>query len=60
MKTNQRLRRNLHLLPSRNPIHPGADAAPGYVIPSQFDERVAPAVAEAVRQAARADGVARR
>jgi malate dehydrogenase (oxaloacetate-decarboxylating) len=38
----------------------GADAAPGYVIPSQFDERVAPAVAEAVRQAARADGVARR
>jgi malate dehydrogenase (oxaloacetate-decarboxylating) len=38
----------------------GSDAAPGYVIPSQFDERVAPAVAEAVSQAARADGVARR
>jgi malate dehydrogenase (oxaloacetate-decarboxylating) len=37
----------------------GSDAAPGYVIPSQFDERVAPAVAEAVSQAARADGVAR-
>jgi len=29
MKTNQRLRRNLHLLSSRNPIHSGADAAPG-------------------------------
>jgi malate dehydrogenase (oxaloacetate-decarboxylating) len=38
----------------------GADAAPDYVIPSQFDPRVAPAVAEAVKQAARADGVARR
>jgi malate dehydrogenase (oxaloacetate-decarboxylating) len=37
----------------------GSDATPGYVIPSQFDERVAPAVAEAVSQAARADGVAR-
>ena len=29
MKTNQRLRRNLHLLSSGNPIHPSADAAPG-------------------------------
>ena len=38
----------------------GADAAPDYVIPSQFDERVAPAVAAAVAAAARADGVARR
>jgi malate dehydrogenase (oxaloacetate-decarboxylating) len=37
----------------------GDDAEPGYVIPSQFDARVAPAVAEAVRQAARAAGVAR-
>jgi malate dehydrogenase (oxaloacetate-decarboxylating) len=38
----------------------GDDLAPDYVIPSQFDERVAPAVAAAVAQAARADGVARR
>jgi malate dehydrogenase (oxaloacetate-decarboxylating) len=38
----------------------GDDATPEYVIPSQFDERVAPAVAAAVSQAARADGVARR
>jgi malate dehydrogenase (oxaloacetate-decarboxylating) len=38
----------------------GRDAAPDYVIPSQFDERVAPAVAAAVAAAARADGVARR
>jgi malate dehydrogenase (oxaloacetate-decarboxylating) len=38
----------------------GDDATPEYVIPSQFDERVAPAVAAAVTQAARADGVARR
>ena len=38
----------------------GSDAAPDYVIPSQFDERVAPAVAAAVAAAARADGVARR
>jgi malate dehydrogenase (oxaloacetate-decarboxylating) len=38
----------------------GDDAEPGYVIPSQFDARVAPAVAEAVSQAARAAGVARR
>ena len=38
----------------------GGDAAPDYVIPSQFDERVAPAVADAVAAAARADGVARR
>ena len=32
---------------------------PDYVIPSPFDERVAPAVADAVAEAARADGVAR-
>jgi malate dehydrogenase (oxaloacetate-decarboxylating) len=38
----------------------GDDAAPDYVIPSQFDERVAPAVAAAVAAQARADGVARR
>jgi malate dehydrogenase (oxaloacetate-decarboxylating) len=37
-----------------------ADAAPGYVIPSQFDDRVAPAVASAVAAQARAEGVARR
>ena len=38
----------------------GDEAAPDYVIPGQFDERVAPAVAAAVAAAARADGVARR
>src|SRR5579862_2118257 len=38
----------------------GADAAPGYVIPGQFDHRVAPAVAAAVAAQARAEGVARR
>ena len=38
----------------------GDDAAPGYVIPGQFDDRVAPAVAAAVAAQARADGVARR
>jgi malate dehydrogenase (oxaloacetate-decarboxylating) len=38
----------------------GSDAAPDYVIPSQFDERVAPAVAAAVSAQARTDGVARR
>ena len=38
----------------------GADAAPGYIIPSQFDDRVAPAVAAAVAAQARADGVAGR
>ena len=38
----------------------GGDAAPDYVIPSQFDERVAPAVTAAVAAAARAGGVARR
>jgi malate dehydrogenase (oxaloacetate-decarboxylating) len=38
----------------------GDDATPDYIIPSQFDERVAPAVAAAVAAQARADGVARR
>jgi malate dehydrogenase (oxaloacetate-decarboxylating) len=38
----------------------GDDAEPDYVMPSQFDDRVAPAVAVAVAAAARADGVARR
>ena len=38
----------------------GDDAAPDYIIPSQFDERVAPAVAAAVAAQASADGVARR
>jgi len=37
----------------------GGDLREDYVIPSVFDERVAPAVAEAVGQAARASGVAR-
>jgi malate dehydrogenase (oxaloacetate-decarboxylating) len=38
----------------------GGDATADYVIPSQFDERVAPAVTAAVADAARADGVARK
>jgi malate dehydrogenase (oxaloacetate-decarboxylating) len=38
----------------------GPDAAPDYVIPSQFDPRVAPAVAAAVAAQAHADSVARR
>jgi malate dehydrogenase (oxaloacetate-decarboxylating) len=38
----------------------GEDLAPGYIIPGQFDDRVAPAVAAAVAAQARADGVARR
>jgi malate dehydrogenase (oxaloacetate-decarboxylating) len=38
----------------------GDDLTAQYVIPGQFDERVAPAVAAAVAAAARADGVARR
>ena len=37
----------------------GEDVREDYVIPSVFDERVAPAVAEAVADAARATGVAR-
>ena len=36
------------------------DLAADYVIPSPFDERVAPAVTAAVAAAARAEGVARR
>ncbi|MEU6539555.1 NADP-dependent malic enzyme [Streptomyces sp. NPDC047000] len=38
----------------------GDDVAADYVIPSPFDERVAPAVTAAVAAAARAEGVARR
>ncbi len=38
----------------------GDDLAADYVIPSPFDERVAPAVTGAVAAAARAEGVARR
>jgi malate dehydrogenase (oxaloacetate-decarboxylating) len=38
---------------------PADDLRPDYVIPSPFDPRVAPAVAAAVAQAARLDGVAR-
>jgi malate dehydrogenase (oxaloacetate-decarboxylating) len=38
----------------------GEDLSEAYVIPSPFDPRVAPAVASAVAEAARADGVARR
>jgi malate dehydrogenase (oxaloacetate-decarboxylating) len=38
----------------------GDDATADYIIPGQFDERVAPAVAAAVAAQARADGVARR
>ena len=37
----------------------GDDLAPDYIVPSAFDERVAPAVAAAVAQAARQDGVCR-
>jgi malate dehydrogenase (oxaloacetate-decarboxylating) len=37
----------------------GDDLAPDHVIPSPFDDRVAPAVAAAVAAQARADGVAR-
>ena len=38
----------------------GDDLSPDNVIPSVFDDRVAPAVADAVADAARAEGVARR
>jgi malate dehydrogenase (oxaloacetate-decarboxylating) len=38
----------------------GDHATPDYIIPGQFDGRVAPAVAAAVAARARADGVARR
>jgi malate dehydrogenase (oxaloacetate-decarboxylating) len=37
----------------------GTDVEPSAVIPSPFDERVAPAVADAVARAARAEGLAR-
>lgn len=38
----------------------GDDLAPGMIIPSAFDTRVAPAVAKAVTDTARRDGLARR
>ncbi len=38
----------------------GDDATPGYIIPAQFDPRVAPAVAAGVSAQAHADRVARR
>ncbi|MBB4929954.1 malate dehydrogenase (oxaloacetate-decarboxylating) [Lipingzhangella halophila] len=38
----------------------GADLATDYIIPSTFDDRVVPALAAAVAQQARADGVARK
>jgi malate dehydrogenase (oxaloacetate-decarboxylating) len=38
----------------------GTDASPDYIIPGQFDDRVAPAVAAAVAAQARLDGLARR
>jgi malate dehydrogenase (oxaloacetate-decarboxylating) len=41
-------------------VIPGETLSEDYVIPSVFDERVAPAVAEAVAQAAKENGVARR
>lgn len=37
----------------------GDDLAPDYIIPSPFDERVAPAVADAVAEEARAEGLGR-
>jgi malate dehydrogenase (oxaloacetate-decarboxylating) len=41
-------------------VIPEADLGPEYIIPSVFNRAVAPAVAEAVADAARASGVARR
>ncbi len=41
-------------------VIPEGDLSEDYVIPSVFDERVAPAVAEAVAEAARESGMARR
>ena len=37
----------------------GEDLHPQFIVPTAFDHRVAPAVAEAVRAAAVADGVCR-
>ena len=37
----------------------GEDARPDYIVPTVFDERVAPAVAAAVAHAAREEGVCR-
>ncbi|CAA9465117.1 MAG: NADP-dependent malic enzyme [uncultured Rubrobacteraceae bacterium] len=41
-------------------VIPGEDLSEDYIIPSVFDERVAPAVAEAVAERARETGTARR
>jgi malate dehydrogenase (oxaloacetate-decarboxylating) len=41
-------------------VIPGEDVSEDYVIPSVFDERVAPAVAEAVAEKAKETGMARR
>ena len=41
-------------------VIPEENLAEDYIVPSVFDEHVAPAVAEAVAQAARESGVARR
>ncbi|AHY46383.1 Malic enzyme [Rubrobacter radiotolerans] len=41
-------------------VIPEDAVAPDYIIPSVFDERVAPAVAEAVAEAGKEDGAARR
>ena len=38
----------------------GDDLAPDHIVPDPFDHRLAPAVAEAVSAAARAEGVVRR
>jgi malate dehydrogenase (oxaloacetate-decarboxylating) len=41
-------------------VIPEESLAEDYIVPSVFDERVAPAVAETVAQAAKESGVARR
>ncbi|HET7480737.1 MAG TPA: malic enzyme-like NAD(P)-binding protein [Rubrobacteraceae bacterium] len=41
-------------------VIPENEVSPDYIIPSVFDERVAPAVAETVAEAAKASGMARR
>ena len=41
-------------------VIPEEELSEDYIIPSVFDERVAPAVAEAVAETAKASGMARR
>ena len=41
-------------------VIPEDDLSEDYIVPSVFDERVAPAVAEAVAESAKATGMARR